>query len=254
MKKRLSVFILALVLPALACISPVTITFDGVVDKEVVRGSGNSVSENRNVRDFDSIQMMIQGNVIITQSDRESLQVTADDNLMDYIKTEIEGRTLVLEYTKAADDLDIRPSTAYLFEVEMIDVVELEIFGMGDINSETIVSDRIDLSIYGLGDIHINKLSTDRLNVNIFGLGDVEVAGTASFVEIDIAGAGDVLAGDLQAEDAKVDIPGSGSATVWVSGDLDVNIPGAGTVRYYGDPLIDFNSPGAGALRDLGEK
>lgn len=255
MKTRILIFTLVLMLPVLACVSPVTITFnDDFIDKEVIRGSGDLISEERAVDDFDSVQLMIQGNLVITQGDRESLRVTADDNIMDYITTEIEGRTLVLRYDKAADDWDFRPSESYRFEIEMIEVDELEIFGMGNVSIESLETNRLSLAVYGMGDINIEDLATDRLDCAVFGMGDINVSGVASFIEVDIAGAGDVLAGDLRVDDARISIPGAGSAIVWVDGDLDVSIPGAGTVRYYGDPRIDFSSPGAGALVDLGDK
>ena len=53
-----------------------------------VRGSGNVVTQERQVSGFDSVALSGVGEVFITQGDKESLTVETDDNLMRYIQTE----------------------------------------------------------------------------------------------------------------------------------------------------------------------
>ena len=61
-----------------------------------VRGSGDLVTESRQVSDFDRVALSGSGQVVITQGAEEGLSVEADDNLMQYVRTEVSGRTLEL--------------------------------------------------------------------------------------------------------------------------------------------------------------
>ena len=103
--KRLSMWLALMVLMAasLACAVP----FVGI---RTIKGSGNVVTEERDVSGFDRVALSGFGEVIITQGDKESLTVETDDNLMRYIETKVRGGTLELGFTD--DDILLRPSTS----------------------------------------------------------------------------------------------------------------------------------------------
>ncbi len=50
-----------------------------------IQGSGDVITESRDVSGFDSVSLTGIGRVIITQGDKESLTIEADDNLLEYI-------------------------------------------------------------------------------------------------------------------------------------------------------------------------
>ena len=62
-------------------------------DEDGIEGSGDVITETRDVAGFRRIVLVGEGNVIITQGDSESLEVTTDDNLMQYIETSLNGKT-----------------------------------------------------------------------------------------------------------------------------------------------------------------
>jgi hypothetical protein len=49
-------------------------------------------------------------------------------------------------------------------------------------------------------------------------------------------------------------ITGAGSATVWVTDDLEVSLAGVGSVEYYGCPAGHRNASGLGRVRLLGDR
>ena len=63
---------------------------------DVVTGSGHLATETRSVSGFDQVELAIRGELIITQGDQESLEIEAEDNLLDYIETTTYGDTLVI--------------------------------------------------------------------------------------------------------------------------------------------------------------
>ena len=63
-----------------------------------IRGSGNLITECRNISNIDRVELSGSGKVIITQSGEESLTVETDDNMMHYVCTEVRDRTLYLGF------------------------------------------------------------------------------------------------------------------------------------------------------------
>ena len=54
-----------------------------------IQGSGDVITESREVSGFDSVSHTGIGQVIIVQGDEESLNIKADDKLMEYKTTEV---------------------------------------------------------------------------------------------------------------------------------------------------------------------
>ena len=78
------------------------------------------------------------------------------------------------------------------------------------------------------------------------GIGNVELAGQVARATITISGAGNVNAADLKCQTVDITIPGLGSATVWVTDQLNGDIKGGGSVSYYGDPKTNTKTSGLG--------
>jgi len=53
--------------------------------RETVYGNGNLVTEERHADSFDRLKVSSGIDVIITQGEKESIQVVADENLLEYI-------------------------------------------------------------------------------------------------------------------------------------------------------------------------
>jgi hypothetical protein len=195
-----------------------------------IKGSGNVVTEDRDVSGFDSVALLGFGRVIITQGDEESLTVETDDNLMQYIETQVRGGTLELGFTD--DDLLLNPSDSIIFRLSLIDLTALDSSGAGKFEIDELETDRLEITLSGAGDITIDSLSATDLVVTVNGAGNI----------------------DLESQTATVRVPGAGSVTVWVHDTLDVTISGAGGVEYYGSPHVTQDISGVGSVTSRGDK
>ncbi len=220
-------------------------------DANIVRGSGDLITESRSVSNFDSIDLSGSGEVIITQGDGESLTIETDDNVMEHVKAEVSGGTLKLGYEEG---LNLISPTQLIFTVGVDNLTGLKISGSGDIESDMIETDRMDVTISGSGDIQIDNLTTDEVEARISGSGEIDWAGEAPTQDVTISGSGKYRAGDLLSESVKVKISGSGDATVWATESLETNISGSGSVDYYGRPSINTSGSGSGDVNSRGEK
>jgi hypothetical protein len=216
-----------------------------------VRGSGNVVTQERQVSGFDSVALSGVGEVFITQGDAESLTVETDDNLMRYIETEVRNGTLEL---RSADNTIPIPSQSITFRVSVVNLTGLDSSGAGSFQINGLDTDRLKVTLSGAGDIGINSLKATDLEIQSSGAGNIQAAGAVETQEIDLSGLGNYNAPDLESRTASVHMSGAGNAVVWALDTLDVGISGAGNVEYFGSPQVTQDISGAGKVTSQGNK
>lgn len=240
--------------------------------RETIRGSGDVVTEEREVSGFDRLSLVGAGDVIITQGEDESLTVEADGNLLPYLMSEVQNGKLVLGFTDAAKRKNVRPSKEITFHLRVkelrgidllgagdiilgsVDVERLEILlaGAGDIEASAVDADRLEVLLAGAGDVRIDSLHAEALVIHLDGAGDVEVAGGVAEQGVFVNGAGNYRAGELESQTTTVEVNGVGDAIVWATDTLDVRINGPSTVEYYGSPQVTKHIDMVGRLVGLG--
>jgi len=241
-------------------------------DSEVIHGNGDRVTVYREISDFERISIMGLGDVKITQDKDYSLSITVENNLLEYIQTDIEEGTLILGYDpERARYKDLRPSKDISFEISVPYLSGIAIYGSADVQSEALEVDRFSIDVYGSGDFSVGNMTCQRMSIDVFGVGEIEIddlmaetlsvsipgkgtiklAGEVNKQEIDLPGFGNYLARNLKSQTATVRIPGLGDAKIWVTDELYAEITGGGNIHYYGNPRIYHLGPG-GDLESLG--
>jgi len=246
-KKYITGLLFTMVLLTLACS-----TFPTIGTR--LEGSGNVITEERQVSNFDRVLLSGYGEVTIYQGEIESLTVRTDDNIMPYIETEVRNRTLELGFTPSGSRRSINPSDSIHFDLVVKDISRLDISGAGSVTADELTVEKLQLNLSGAGSLEINNLVADELVSNISGAGSVLVAGQVTGQELNHSGVGSYYAGDLESETALVTISGAGSATLWVRETLDVKVSGVGNIIYYGTPRVIQNVSGLGKVISQGEK
>ncbi|MAT99721.1 MAG: DUF2807 domain-containing protein [Anaerolineaceae bacterium] len=193
---------------------------------ETVRGSGNVITEGREVSGFTAVSLQGMGKLQIDQTGSESLSITADDNLLPYIETRVRGNKLIISVQGNTLFSNVTELT-YHVTVANIDSVELD----------------------GAGEIEVSHLDADEWQVNLDGTGSITASGQANKQTVEIIGAGAYTADELASQEATVRHSGAGMAVVQVSNQLDVRIDGLGTVEYIGDPEVTQTINGLGTVR-----
>jgi hypothetical protein len=223
MKQRRFLFLPALLAFVVSFVPACTFVSDANNLPDVVKGSGNVVTETREVSGFDTISLQGMGSVIVDQTGHETLSITADENFLPYLETVVEGTTLVIRapenmvFTDLAD-LTIRIDASTLRAVELI----------------------------GAGSFEINGLDTDFWQVTVPGAGSITVSGRAREQTVRLDGASSYAAENLDSDVAKILTNGAGSAVVRVNDELGVTINGLGKVEYIGNPSVREQINGLG--------
>ncbi len=220
----------------------------------VVRGSGDLVSEVRTVSDFTSIRLDGAGQLLITQGDSEALEITAEDNLIDDLTSEVQDATLVLGFQDNPLRKTLFPTRPITYTLMVRDLDSITVNGAGDLQIDTLQTNALALTLNGAGQFKINNLEAQSLAVKLFGAGNIEIGGEVVSQDIQIDGAANYQADNLRTGSTVIEISGLGNAVVWAVDSLNVSISGAGNLEYYGSPTVTQNIEGAGNVQHRGDK
>lgn len=100
------------------------------------------------------------------------------------------------------------------------------------------------------GKLAIAAYKQDKLNLDLQGDTDVTATGEAKAIELSISGSANANLGAVKAQTAKVDIEGSGDATLAPVNAADVSIEGSGDVTLLTRPAnLRSNISGSGHVR-----
>ena len=210
-----------------------------------VRGSGNVVTEGREVSGFDRVALDGMGEIVLTQGDSYSLIIEAEENLMQYIKSTVRGDELTINIKSRRP---VIPSKRLKFYITVPNLEGVSVDGAGSINIGSLDSDTLELDINGSGNITIDELDASSVVVQVDGVGDINLTGEIDSLEVGINGSGNFNGKNLESKSATVDINGVGNAKVNPQNSLDANIDGAGQVVYYDSPAVSKNINGVGRV------
>ena len=85
--------------------------------------------------------------------------------------------------------------------------------------------------------------------MSISGSGTATLAGRVDDLTVSITGSGSFNGTELTAKRAKVDVTGSGEATVNASEELDAEVTGSGSIWYLGSPKLTPSVSGSGSIK-----
>lgn len=213
--------------------------------RKTVYGNNNVVTKERKTESFTGISVSTGIDVFLRQGNNETLSVEADENLHEYIITEVKQGVLHV-YT----DANIRQAERKRVYVTMKEVESVRTSSAGDVIGETpIKGDRLELSASSAGDIKL-EVSAKEVKVNISSSGDITLSGEADILDANLSSAGDLNAFNLEVREADVSASSAGDADVNVSERIRARASSAGDINYRGDPqYVDAHSSSGGGIR-----
>ena len=193
--------------------------------KNNIQGSGNIISESRELNNFTSIILLGSIDVNIKTSESNNCVVVADDNLIPYIKTEVVN-----------NKLNISLNESYSSEEKLV------------VNINTPNYDEVSLS--GSGNITILDFKYNNLSLNISGSGNITGNGEVETLVVKINGSGNLMSKEIKSKIATITINGSGDAEVFASDSISAKINGSGNIEYFGNPeIVDSIINGSGDIK-----
>lgn len=234
-----------------------------------VSGSGNLATEQVDLEGFNEIVAAISWQVEVARGDF-NVQVTADDNILDDVRVEMRGNTLLFGLRAGTyQNLTLRarvtlPSlnglqvsdsgrvTADGFETS---VLQVDVAGVGRVDVDRCRIGALHGDVSGAGEITVSDCEIGFADISISGNGSMmihngAVACVVDSVSLSISGAGSADLRGCTFADAEVAIDGAGDGLLALgSGALSGSISGVGSVTYYGTPTrIDVRTTGLGEV------
>ncbi|MBC8425944.1 DUF2807 domain-containing protein [bacterium] len=183
----------------------------GVHWHDAIEGSGDMETRAYDLKDFQVIELTGALDIEVVFGDKQSVEVTLDDNLFENLEIDVKGKTLVIGWAEECDpDADSRVAIA----LRRLDAV----------------------TIKGAGDIEIKGFKGDRFEYDLHGAGDLEIDGETGELDITLNGAGGVEAEDLKARHVKVRLNGVGDVEVTATESIDAKVSGVGEIDFWGKP------------------
>ncbi len=185
-----------------------------------VNGSGNVVTESRELGPFHGVSFSGIGHLVLEQTGSSSLTITAEDNIQPFLVSEVVDGWLTLGVAPNTNLGRVQP-IEFRLTVPALDA----------------------LSVTGAARVDATNIDTDRLDVVVNGATTVTIAGRAAHQDITIRGASSYDAAALESRTVTVDATGVSRVVVRVSEVLTARVRIPASVTYIGNPTVHVDGP-----------
>lgn len=224
-------------------------------------GNGHIMSETRKLIPFTEIINTGEFHVFVVKDTVSEAVVEGDANLIPYIRTIVEGNTLIIDSRE-----NISPSGPITIYLKTPQINSIKLSGSGSIETDSLTTHEFVAKLSGSGIITANvkahiveaeisgsgnmnlMTETDIAKVNISGSGYVTIWGSATEGEFEISGSGDIKSYAFSQTRLNAIISGSGNMYVSVAEYLKALISGSGSIFYRGDAEVDKTITGSGSV------
>jgi hypothetical protein len=212
-----------------------------------VRGNGNVKTEDRPISGFKGVESHGSFDLFVSNGPTTTVKIEAEENLLQYIETYMDGDMLVIE---TAEGFNLNPRRDMKIFITAPDYRRIRSHGSGNITGQNKIttSEKLDLGVSGSADVKM-EVNSPEVDADIAGSGNLILNGQTKRFKGTVAGSGSIRAYDLLAEETIVDIAGSGDADVFASVSLNVSVAGSGDVRYKGNAKVSSNIAGSGNVK-----
>ena len=248
--------------------------------------AAGQLTETRNVSGFTGISASGVFDITVTKGAAELLVITADEDVMPYVRSEVRGGVLKLYIARSVRNVKTLKAAVTIKELDMVrlsgacrlasDAVFTPAKFSGDLSGATslkltlntgqlsldasgaskatlhaTVKDAIIFDLSGAIKIQ-GELETNRLTADMSGSGLLELSGSANDASFDVSGATKIRAGNFLLKNISVKSSGASGVEIHATESLRVHSSGASAIRYKGNPSsFDIKTSGASSLKKL---
>ena len=189
--------------------------------RETIEGNGKSVTREVPVSSFNALQASGVYELKLSQGNKESVKIEADENLQEYFNVHNDGNKLVIDMEKLRNK-NLKNSGKMRVYVTFKNLKELDLKTVGNVSSEEQLSfDDLDLNTKSVGNVDLN-LTVKKLDLQSNSVGNVKLSGKANEAVVKHNGVGSLQAGNFVVQTMNIENNGVGSAEVNAEKDLKV--------------------------------
>ncbi len=193
---------------------------------DTLRGSGNIISESREVANFTEVYNPTSVNMVITEGSTQQVELSADDNVISSIKIIVENGTLKIDLSKS-NYVD----ATITFSVTIPNLEALKNTGSGN------------MTVSGFDGL-------TGMVIHNEGSGNVSFTGSGTSLTLKNSGSGSFQGFNFITEDCTVANSGSGNCEINCTDALSGSNSGSGSIFYKGTTTTDITNTGSGEVVD----
>jgi hypothetical protein len=200
----------------------------------VLVGSGNLETEEYTFANFTGVEISSAFEFEIRQSSSYSINITADDNVIDYVQVAQDGETLKIRLgTVPGLRLVTLRASVTMPQLRGLTVSGASRGTVSDFSS----SEALDITVSGASRV-TGDITAGDIVFDVSGASTVQLEGSADNMVAVVSGASTCNLADFPVYDANVNVSGASTGTINLNGTLDANVSGASTLLYIGDPMM----------------
>jgi len=207
------------------------------------RGNGQVVEESRKVTDeFTAVYASEGLDVFVTQGNTFSINVEADENIIDLIGTDIrDGRLKV----HAIENIGRATKKVY---VTLPEVTSLHTSSGADLIAQnTIKTTKIELDASSGSDLEI-EVDADEVTANTSSGADIKLSGRTNVLYADASSGSDIKARSLMAKRCTADASSGADISINVSESLMADASSGADISYTGDASVQKKKSVSGSV------
>jgi hypothetical protein len=212
---------------------------------ESITGNGKVVTKKRDVGTFDAVEVSRGLHVYVTFGEAESVEVEADENLHEVIKTEcVNGRL------KITSDANIRRAEAKNIRISVPALREIEVSAAATLESNNLLKvEDVEIEVSSAAELDL-EVEAKTLKIEISSAAKANLKGRTDDLEADISSAGELKAYDLVSGNCDVNASSAAHASVTAEEKLNAEASSAGSISYKGDAKdIKIEKSSAGSVQ-----
>ena len=211
-------------------------------------GNGNVVTEERTVSaDFTEVRGSSGLDVYLSQGDENKIVVEADENLLQYIETDVENGKLIVTTSH-----NIGQSESKKVYVTYKQLNSIEASSGADVMGNSVIkSENLSLKSSSGAELKVEVFSKD-LTAKTSSGSDMEISGKASSLNADASSGSELDAKELLVINCNAEASSGAGITVNVKEKLETHVGSGGNIDYYGNPIsVNSNKSHSGSVNKM---
>lgn len=210
------------------------------------KGNGNVITQNRSISEnFSEVKASAGLDVYLTQGNENKISVETDENLQEYIKTEINGGRLHITTTENIGWSKAKKVYVTFIELNIIEATS----GSNLVGNSVIKSENLKLKSTSGADMKLEVFSKEVTASTSSG-SDMDLSGKASTLIAKASSGSELNAKELLVINCTADASSGSEIKVTVKEKLDAKASSGADVNYYGNPTsVNSNNSSSGSVR-----
>jgi hypothetical protein len=210
-------------------------------ERETIEGNGNLVTRDVPVTSFEALKANGVYELKLSQGDKETVKIEADENLQQYFDIRTEGKTLLVDM-KGLKNKNLKNKNKMRVHVTFKQLKALDLSTVGSVAAEKELNfSDLDFSNASVGKVQL-QLTANTVRFKNSSVGSVQLTGKAQNAVFTNSGVGSLDAGSFVVQTMNITNSGIGGATVNAEKELKVKDNNMSRVKNKGAAPVRKNN------------